>query len=365
MRRYALSLALGFIASMAAVAATNYAIDAEGLFREPDDFGQLVRSYVGRLMRSPGGLVLVPGDRTIKLELARRSTADCIVTGSSHEMELDLASAPQMFAGCRAVVNLAVLAGGFEDFIAVTGVILGREEPATVYVGVDPWTLRRRFRLGFLEQRGAYERARALVDLKKDQATPAEGAARYLVLFRADYLQRNLQFLRSTSRFAIRDARSTGDEDEVIDPDGVIHFSRGNARRLSSRISSDTRRWSPSVDSDVECEFEKAVTALVERNKRVKLLLTPYRPESMSCTEPYACETFGAVETFTRRLGQRLRLDVIGSFDPRPFALTGGDFIDEGHIRMQALHKIGSLHENPWARGGSIGGPTSGQRCSE
>jgi hypothetical protein len=358
MRRYALSLVSAFMAAVVAVAATNYAIDAEGLYGEPEDFGQFVRSYVGRLMYSPEGLVLVPRHRSIKLELARRSSADCIVTGSSREVQLDLMSAPQLFAGCRAVVNLAMLGGSFEDFIAVTGVLLSREEPATVYVGVDPWTLRRRFNMDFAQARGAYEHARALLGLKNDDATGSGGAALYLGLVRADYLLQNLHFLR-VNGFTIRDGRSARDDEEVIVPDGVIHYSPGRLRRLLARNSANRRDGHITLDSEVEFEFEKAVTSLLERNKRVKLLLTPWR---ISCTESDACETFSTVEAFVRGLGERLRLDVVGSFDPRPFALTGDDFIDVAHMRMQALHKIGWLRENPWARGGSTGGAPTRHR---
>jgi hypothetical protein len=359
MRHYSACLALSFIVTVATVAAANFAIDAEGILRKPADLGDVVRAYVGRLIDRPNGLVLTGRERGIKLELARRTDADCLVTGSSHEMQLDLASAPQMFEGCRAVANLAVLSGSFEDFLAAIGVIAGRESLATVYVGVDPWTLRRRFNDRFAEERGAYEHARAVLGLKKDPAGRTEVAERYRLLVGGDYLLQNMRFMRRTGRFEIRDGGLARDDEMVIKADGIILESRKFSRKPSPAIStaiSRLRAVLAAVDSEVASEFERALTYMVERHVGVKLLLMPYHPEVTSCAQGDVCEKLGDVETHARNLARRLGLEVIGSFDPRPFALTSQDFTDAGHLQMRALHKVGQVRHNPWTREGFAAG---------
>jgi hypothetical protein len=360
MLRYSMSFAVSFIAAVAAVAVANFAIDADGLYHEPAQFGEFTRAYVDQLLRSTDGLVLIRRERSIKLELAHRGTADCMVTGSSHEMQLDLRSAPQIFDGCRSVVNLAVMGGGFEDFIAATGVILGREVPVTVYVGVDPWTLRPRFNPRFTQERGAYDHARTILGLKKDPAGRTEGVWWYLNLVGADYLLHNVESMRRAARHAIKDGRLATDDEGVIESDGTILMPRSMLRRLPLSIPTTIPGMSESssaVDSAVAFEFERALTLMIERHFGVKLLLMPYHPETMSCTRAYACETLSMVETYARHLGRRLGVDVIGSFDPRPFALTTRDFKDVGHLQLQAFRNVRQLSNNPWTREGTTSGP--------
>src|SRR3989442_14951750 len=117
MLRYGVSFVLTFVTVITTVPAANYIVDADGIYRTRTELAGFARAYVERLTRSDKGLVAVLGGRSIKLELARRSTADCMVLGSSREMELDTESAPQLFGACGSVINLAVPAGSFEDFV--------------------------------------------------------------------------------------------------------------------------------------------------------------------------------------------------------------------------------------------------------
>jgi hypothetical protein len=273
-------------------------------------------------------------------------------------MQLDLRSAPQIFDGCGAVANLAIMAGGFEDFIAATGVVLGRDVPTTIYVGINPWTLQRRFNVRFAEERGAYEHARAMLGLKKDRAGRTEGGWWYLNLVGADYFTHNVEFMRRANRLAIRDGRLASDHEAIIESDGIILYPRNKKWPSSAPTRNPGRRQPPwAVDSDVASEFERALTFVIARHIGVKILLMPYHPEMMSCTSADTCESFSNVETYVRNLGRRRRLDVIGSFDPRPFALTGRDFRDAGHLQMHALRNVRPLSNNPWSREGDTSGP--------
>ena len=360
MLRYATSFALAFFAAVAAVAAVNYGVDADGIYRARAAIDEFTRTYVERLIRSENGLVAAGDVRAIKLELARRTTADCTVTGSSREMELDAKSAPQIFGACRAVVNLAVPAGTFEDFIAVAGVIMRRDAAGTIFVGVSHWMLRRHVNQRFAQERTDYEQARAVLGLEKDPARPAEAVARYLNLLNAEYLRHNFDFVTraitgrnngNRRRFEIQEAQKKSDERRVFKPNGTLQLFRELRTNLQPALLEREGAYQiarPALDPAVVIEFERALNLLVRQGAKITILLMPYHPVVMSCNRPPVCETLSEVEGYIRDLGVRLGFKVIGSYDPRPFAQTGRDFADSMHLRNEALPRLRSLDFNPW-----------------
>ena len=142
MRRYVLSFALCFLAITGAVAAVNYGVDVNGVYRTQDS--DVVRAYVAKLRTSPDGLVFVPleWERKVKIELVRQSTADCYVWGSSHVKQVDKPTVPQVLGDCRAVINLWESGAAFEDFVAAAGSLVASGRRGRFFVGVDPWLLR-------------------------------------------------------------------------------------------------------------------------------------------------------------------------------------------------------------------------------
>ena len=200
MRRYVLSFVLCFLAVTGAVAAVNYGIDVNGVYRTQD--ADLVRAYVAKLRASPGGLVFVPLDweRKIKIELVRQGTADCYVWGSSHVKEVDKPTVPQVLGDCGAVINLWESGAAFEDFVAAAGSLVAAGRRGRFFVGVDPWLLRRNVNSLWTQERAAYERGRAALGLARDRNGLLGAGAKWLNLVSADYALNNLRAVLTSPR---------------------------------------------------------------------------------------------------------------------------------------------------------------------
>jgi len=360
MLRYATSFALAFVAAVTSVAAVNYSVDADGIYRTRAEIDEFARTYVDHLIRSENGLLAAGDMRAIKLELARRTVADCTVTGSSREMELDAEAAPQIFGACRAVANLAVPAGTFEDFVAMAGVIMRRDAGGMIFVGVSHWMLQRHVNQRFARERADYEQARASFGFEKDPARASEIVARYANLLSAQYLRHNFDFVTraiwsndnsNARRFEIQEAQKAADQRRVFKSNGTLQLFRQQPTNLQSGLLERERAYqiaTPALDPAVTLEFERALELLVRRGMKITILLMPYHPLVMSCNRPLACETLSKVEAYIRDLSLRLGFEVIGSYDPRPFAQTWRDFADGLHLRKEALPRLRPLSFNPW-----------------
>jgi len=353
-----MSFFLTFLATLALVATTNYAIDANEIYRAHDAQVPLVRSFVQRLLASETGLAFVPQERSVKLELARQSAADCVVLGSSHEIQLGFGSAPSIFDTCTAVVNLAVSGGSFEDFVAAIGIVIRRKFARTVYIGVGPWMLRRGADERFAEERAVYNEGRIVLGLEAESGRLNDDIAWYVNLISADYLQHNVGFLWRTMkslgslpvrRFEIKDGQLARSDEGVISSDGTIRYSRDELNKSPQPPGrGDYKIASPVLDPAVIAEFEQGLRLLVEQGVVIKMLLMPYHPAVLNCADARVCESLRQVEEYIRNLSQRCDFDVIGSYDPRPFALTGRDFMDEMHLNREALRILRPLTYNPW-----------------
>ena len=54
------------------------------------------------------------------------------------------------------------------------------------------------------------------------------------------------------------------------------------------------------------------------------------------------------IEIYARNFGSRTGIEVVGSYDPRPFGLTSRDFNDDNHVGQAGLSSLRWLSGNPW-----------------
>ena len=140
-----MALVLAALTTLAAAAFINFYIDAGGVFQTTEERKTFAQSYVDKLL-AIGEMPYQGRERSIKLALAAKGGSDCIVWGSSKEMELSPTTAPRVFGQCKSFANLAVSGGGFEDLIAAIG-SLGAFE-GSIAIGVGPWLFRWRAEIG-------------------------------------------------------------------------------------------------------------------------------------------------------------------------------------------------------------------------
>ena len=146
------------------------------------------------------------------------------------------------------------------------------------------------------------------------------------------------------------EASLANDSDAIVLPTGRVLFPAEAPPNPASLGDGGSYIFSPKVDPEVAAEFELAVRNLLKRGKEVAFLITPYHPVVMDCKNPLVCETLSKVEAQIRLIAARLKLRVIGSFDPAPFKLTWQDFIDDMHLGLTGVSKVKEIDSDPWVR---------------
>ena len=302
MRIYIVSFALCFLVITGAVAAVNYGIMLTGsISRRTRTLFALTLPNCGRA-RTVWSLFLWQWERNVKIELARQSTADCYVWGSSRVMQVDKPTAPQVLGACGAVINLWESGATFEDFVAAAGSLVASGRRGRVFIGVDPWLLRRNVNSLWTQERASYERGRAALGLARDRNGLAGAGAKWLNLVSADYALNNLRAMFTSQRLpAVR--QSPRIFDAARWPRKPTPTRRSCCRmaaigrwptRLRRRSSAaDGNFWiaAKAIDPGVAAEFELAVRTLEQHGLKVTLVLTPYHPDVMACTGARVCQT--------------------------------------------------------------------------
>lgn len=336
-----ITLAIG----LAATALANYAIDISEIYNSPNaGFKSHINDYVHKLASSQSGLVKPDfSERYIKYELAKNYDAKCYVTGSSHEMTINLDRMPALIPHCKSLINLASSGGGFEDALILMDTLAGRRGDELVIIGLGPWFFKRNAASRWQDLGDAYTLAR--FHFFGDSMPPVRGSGKLENLINGQYLARNLHSLMksgiSTTPGTIIVIPSQ--DDAVLGPDGSLTYSRTYvAKTLPRSETSECRDYQvspPFVQERVDAEFEQALRILISKGKRVALLLMPYHPGVYKCgnqTPP----ALHATEETARRLGGRLGIPVWGGYDPRRHGMNGEDFYDFMHVDANSLRKI-------------------------
>lgn len=351
MRRAYLALfALAATLPLGVVAAVNFIVDTKGVYAG-ESRGRAVSVYVDALLASPAGLVVSPYERPIKLELARRAPVDCAVTGSSHEMQAGIDVLPPARQRCRALVNLAVSGGGYEDLITQLGVLADRGDIRTLYVGVAPWLLRRGADIRWSDLSREYQAARQRLELPAVD-TGSALAERLANLVNGRYFLRNLEHVQKVGwrrpkdvlKAAQADFANIAADEALTMPDGSHRYSRSYLATKppppSALSDGGYKIAQPYVEPAVMRELEAALSVFVRRGVHVTFVLSPYHPAVMSCGNPRVCSAFGEVEDAVAALSRRLGGDVLGGYDGRRFGLTNDDFYDEMHLARAAFLRL-------------------------
>lgn len=343
------SLVIAALATLITAAGVNFLVDCGAVFLVRHAAGsQLVESFVSRLRADASGLVTPDQTRLIKLELARRSAADCFVIGSSHVYQFDAETAPRLFAGCRGVANLSVPAGGFEDMVIISELFMQRRERAHLFIETPTWALRPNpLPVWANEYADAYDRARSALGLPpRWSLLPMLHAGASLLLsydylavtlkqtFRGDFRQRAAQ-----SGIAAADRRE--DEDLILLPSG--RFAYSDAESISPGLVNDGsfNTEEPALDVTTVEEFESVIGALFARGHSLSFIITPYHPSvAAACRAPVVCRCQKAVENYVRAAAARWDATVIGGFDPRPLGILATDFMDAQHLMLSGVSKL-------------------------
>jgi hypothetical protein len=338
---------------LAGVAATNFAIDAAGAFFPWQKSRQnAVAAYVDQLQASTEGLVRMAPDWPIKLELATRSKADCVVIGSSHVMPLNHSRVPLLAERCHQVVNLGVTGGSFEEAVTFLHIVAGKPRDTRLFIEIPPWFLNRIAHVDFADH---YDRARAVFGLPPAPAT--WGANRWIALINFDYLRFNIRetlagrgWKSPEARAVVAGGANLTDDDFVSHGDGSHTYPRRIltstlpagyfAQRKPNPPRDHLPLFEPAARPDRVGDLTHILVRLKERGLAPTLLLMPYHPTYFDCMAPEICRWLETTEAAAVNIARWAGVDVLGSYDPRRLGIGAGDFLDDHHLRLEGFAKM-------------------------
>jgi hypothetical protein len=344
-RRFFIACVLAAATGLGAVAVVNYMVDVNGIYHTRG-LQKYVAEYVQRMTASPFGVGQITYERAVKIELARFTSADCYVTGSSKEMGIALDHVPTLKTQCSSLINLGESGGSYEDAVTLLAIVVAKKAKS-VFIGIGPWFFLFNADRRWTEFASEYQEARAFFGLKP--VSNSIQAEKGMNLINGVYFARNLEalFKRKGNKLppiveALADGSNLADDDAIYRPDGSLAYSRtflAYAKIQDAAECRDYRVKSPFTSLAVIQEFEHVVQRMRAKGINVTLVLMPYHPGVFRCsglTVPATEKTERAV----KEISANLNIPVIGSYDPNKFRLKAADFYDFMHVRMESLDKV-------------------------
>jgi hypothetical protein len=339
---------------VSAGATVNFVVDLQALYGGHNDTSYYDK-YARELLNSRFGLVGARYERSIKLRLAQLSDADCYVTGSSREMQIDLDTMPSLASNCRKITNLAVSRGAFEDFVAAAGRVAENPRARRLFIGVQSWGFRERADNWWTEEKEAYLDARRIFGFDNHTRGATRDWEKFQNLISGEYLQRNLEEVWDKG-FKVgsfpsivqvdQDDQPSNSVDQIFRPSGRLQYSRTAISKIPAPVATvgdGSYKLSPGVptfDPLVAAQYRKIAEKLTARGIAIEYLLMPFHPKVWECSKPFVCSSLISIEANVRTLARDQRTKVIGSFDPGRLGLDWRAFMDDMHLDAKAHHKV-------------------------
>lgn len=313
-------------------------------------------TYASQLLESENGL-LWPNDswneRDIKSSLAENSVnIDCAVLGSSQAMQISSfrknASLKRL---CNSIINLGVSGGTFEDYLAMSyELIQKKHKPNTIVFSIAPWSLDFHRDSRWDRYKNSYFLMKKML-LSDDTDFNEDGVSRnkYLInLINPSYFIRSINQV-GKSAIEIKQApifnHSKGFDTPVFLPDGSHIYSKAhisNSVPLNIPVggSSYKIKPGPQFSEHAISLFEKLITRLHQEGINTILVMTPYHHNVWADSKSITVNALMEVEPRIRKLGRKLNITVLGSYNPDAVGCKPDEFFDFMHAKDSCLSKI-------------------------
>jgi hypothetical protein len=289
-RRYLWGLSLTIVPVLTAAALFNALVDPARIYlKRTLNAGD----FVNRLEAGYTGQYNV-NERDLKVELAKRSTADCVVIGSSHVYQFTPIFLKQGDRRCKTWLNLSVPAASLEDQLVFTQLLTSRPTPPKViFFELSHWTLTRDADTSYRDFPFYYSpRLYALgyqnTGLKLFWDSAVAQAKKLRELLSLTMLQSSIQewpkFINHSVRFTKTPDLVKGMEDLFWVPDGSLLYAREYVAGAKSDVSPSTTIKYRTDRVRIEPEAWKLFLGNLEDLKRQGIqsvvILTPFHPYS-------------------------------------------------------------------------------------
>jgi hypothetical protein len=368
------------------IALINYKVDPSGIYKSPllkPDSQKLVASnnqsllewsFITQLVESDLGLNFPVGfnERRLKHTLALYpTTAECVVIGSSHVMQISSFSQQKSLTHtCSSILNLGVSGGSLEDYLVFSEVIpRNKRPPKTIIFGIDPWSLnfsRDKRWLLYLEE---FENMRSKLITTKRSSYGGDFFDFPLLrnLFNGDYLMESVRyFLSSLPKNEIPKNEIPKNEipkneipkneipkNEIPKnelekrhswlPDGSLIYSKRSKKNMQGYKVNGIHTYMIDKHHYFEKKAVELFTLLVlhlKQKHNVIFILTPYHPAVWKLQNQPVVTAMKLVEQKIHQIAKSVGVLVIGSYNPRAIGCNADEFIDEMHPKPTCLAKL-------------------------
>ena len=292
-------------------------------------------------------------DRAIEKHLAplRRGRPAVLVLGSSRMQVLRGCPGAQV-RGCG-FVNGAMQGAVLNDMLGVYGLYdTAERRPRHVVLGVDPWT---ESAVGEGWRSLADERAMVMRRAGIPASARRESFALYArsvrTLATPEYFRLALYSFRryGAAGIAWRPTDQAQNAEKTKLPDGSVVWSdlpADNAERAAARFAAtelthdgrfhDLARRAPGRTG----ALERFVRYLGSEGVSVTVVLVPFPFAVYDASRRMSGDSLAMVEREVRAMAARTGVRVSGSYDPRRAGVATHEFLDEDHLRPEALARI-------------------------
>lgn len=264
--------------------------------------------------------------------------ADTLIFGSSRLM---LGSSDILG---RDVLNFSVSGAELEDYIAFAPASVNAIRVKEVFIGADPWLLRKQDPEGgrWTSVEALYQKGIELLQAENEkhskiENTKEEAKAFFYVVMHDLYSKVTLSTLSTDTGAASSRAKRARDGSHIYAVD-YQEMSDGERQPLIS--SNAYYKMKEFSFSDQRRErFESLLNFLKSRGVDVKLVLTPYHPDTFAIIKDKNMGHLKAEAKF-HDISKKLNIQIVGSYDPKKAGCERNEFFDGMHPRASCIEKF-------------------------
>ncbi|MBF0504255.1 MAG: hypothetical protein HQL14_04035 [Candidatus Omnitrophica bacterium] len=344
-----LSKAARFFPILIGIVCLNILVDPGDMFLEKDH----ARKTATQLAcgKNIGNYRPVDDVLTRKYTIEIMPVSDIVVLGSSRSAEIGENIFPN-----KKIMNLWISGGSLLDDLALLSVMDEQKKmPRTLIIGIDPWMFSSEPR----RSETSDDIQKFLKKLGSNYHTKPSFDQSFWIILSLSYFQQAANILFTHDHLFVRRNFPTDENCQKLEytllKDGTLSWAETYRARTKEEVRQLTiptvhiggKMFTFKPDQALEKVMEQMILYLQSRGVEVIFYFPPYHEYAyqwMSLKE----KTFKVLEMdrYFQDLARKLKVRIIGSFDPRQFDQTGDGFYDSYHARPDLVKKIFNSYES-------------------
>ncbi|MBF0510747.1 MAG: hypothetical protein HQL13_00290 [Candidatus Omnitrophica bacterium] len=335
---------LFFLPILLLVAFVNISVDPQGLYDCQKDKSQQEEYGIAKTLASGQDIQIFKGldENLLQKYFIEDLTAipDILVLGSSQIMGLG----DNVFPGQR-IINNSITNAALPDYLGIfDGYVKRGWYPKRVIILLSPQLITLPlYHSKWLTVKEDVDDMLQRLGQRAGPIKPPVLSPVWLNVFSFSYFQESVKKLRDT---------------QTKVPKGLcllLHDGRCLWQKVSSMNSKDRdiktpnymkqaqMAWGLKTDQNLENTLEKFILYMKVHHEQVTFCLLPFHPKQyqwlLDSPWPKRMDII-KIENYYRKLGQRLGVKIVGSYDPALGGFTQDDFYDAMHLKNEVLEKI-------------------------